>query len=311
MSDRQRESETILCATDFSSTAVRALGQAMQLAERRGARVVLVHVMEPLPVGPDPLLPSAPIAEEEIRQHAEARLQAEAERVDQGDVRLDVRIEMGVPGNTHVRLAADLGADLIVIGTRGLSGLQHLLLGSTAEFVVRRASCPVLTIHPDDRSEIGSARRVVVPTDLSEDAAAAIETFVERFGPEDLPEILLAFADSTPPYFDYMTHERLARYRQEDTRRKEIEERMRPLEEDLRGRGFEVEKWVLDGSPVEAITGLAEREGADLIVMSTHGHSALLNAFLGRTAQRVVQRAPCPVLTVCPQSRHVVEGADR
>jgi nucleotide-binding universal stress UspA family protein len=294
---------TIFCATDFSATAELALRQAVGLARQRSARLVLAHVIEPLPAGPYPLPLAMPIEEAEIREQAGARLEAAADAASDGTLAIDTYLDMGVPGRTLVDLAERVEADLFVIGTRGLSGLKHLLLGSTAEYVVRRAHCPVLTIHPDDRSGISEARSVVVPTDLSGDSAVAVTRFLELFTPEDLPKVMLAFADSTPPYFEYMTHERLAKHQQEDTRREEIEEQMQPLAEDFLARGFEVEKRVLDGPAVEAITELAEQEGADLIVMSTHGRSAIVNALLGRTAQRVVQQAPCPVLTVCPRER--------
>ena len=64
---------------------------------------------------------------------------------------------------------------------------------------------------------------------------------------------------------------------------------------------LEVGLKVLDGNAVEAVTNVADVEGADLIVRSTYGRSALVNALLGRAVQRVVQRATCPVLTVYPK----------
>jgi nucleotide-binding universal stress UspA family protein len=300
---------TVVCATDFSPTAELALRQAAGLARKHAARLVLAHAMEPLPAEPYPMPMAMPIEEAEIREQAGARLEALADGHRDASLAVDTYLEMGDPGRSLVDLCERVAADLCVIGTRGLTGLKHLLLGSTAEYVVRRARCPVLTIHPDDRAEISEARSVVVPTDLSGDSSVAVAAFLELFTPEDMPNVQLVFADSTPPYFEYMTHERLERYHQEDARREEIEQQMAPLVADFESRGFTVEKRVLDGPAVEAITDLAEKEGADLILMSTHGRSAIVNALLGRTAQRVVQHAPCPVLTVCPRGRRKVGEA--
>ena len=71
----------------------------------------------------------------------------------------------------------------------------------------------------------------------------------------------------------------------------------------LREAGFDVETRVVDGNPVQLMTSIAKEEAVDLILMSTHGRGALLNTLLGRTAQRIVQHAPCPVLSVRPPGR--------
>jgi len=68
---------------------------------------------------------------------------------------------------------------------------------------------------------------------------------------------------------------------------------------------LEVGLKVLDGNAVEAVTNVADVEGADLIVRSAHGRSVLVDALLGRTAQQGARRATCPVLTVCPKRRRV------
>ena len=295
---------TVFCATDFSENAEPALRQAVALATRHEARLVLAHALEPLPVDPYPMPIGRPDAELEIRKAVEDRLAALAERVrrDSG-LAVEAITEVGPPGPHLVDMARQAEADVIVIGTRGLTGLKHLVLGSTAEHVVRRADCPVVTVHPGDDPISGPMERVVVPTDLSEDAESAVETLDLLFGDGDRPAIDLVFADSTPPYLESMSHEELAAHHQPDARREELEASLGPLVENIRGRGFDVEVFVVDGAAVEALVAHAEHRGADLIAMSTHGRSALVNALLGRTAQRVVQHATCPVVTVCPSRR--------
>ncbi len=306
MSSEQSSVRTVFCATDFSETAEVALEQAAALAGQHEAKLVIGHMVEPLPAEPYPLPMAVRTDEGRLRDAAKERLAELAERYRKRSMSVEVVVEVGPPGGGLVDLAERAAADLLVIGTRGLSGLAHLLLGSTAEYVVRRAKCPVLTIHPDDRASLAGARVVVVPTDFSDDAAAAVDVFLRLFEASALPDVELVFADSIPPYFEAMTHERLARYHQPDERGEEIEERMAPLVDALTARGFRVATRVLDGQPVEAISAHAAARKADLIVMCTHGRSAIVNALLGRTAQRVVQKAPCPVLTICPERRRKV-----
>ena len=306
MSDEQSPIRTIFCATDFSETAGLALKQAEALAWQHGAKLVIGHVLEPLPADPYPVPITVHTDDARLREIARAKLSELADGLEGESFPVEVALEVGAPGRTLVELAERVGASVLVVGTRGLSGLRHLLLGSTAEYVVRRARCPVLTVHPDDRASIADARVIVVPTDLSDDAAAAIDAFRDLFRSRSLPQVELVYADATPPYLEAMTHERLARDDEPDERRDEIEARMAPLVEDLAARGFRVTTRVLDGQPVEAVTGHAAARNADLIVMCTHGRSAIVNALLGRTAQRVVQHAPCPVLTTCPERRRDV-----
>lgn len=306
MAQDQPTIRTILCATDFSENATVALRQAAALAWQHGATLVLAHAVEPPTADPYPLAMSVGLGDGELRVRVEERVDALAESIGGEGFDVETIVEQGTPGRVLVELADRVGADLLVLGTRGLTGLEHLLLGSTAEYVVRRARCPVLTIHPEDHASVADAKTVLVPTDLSEDAAVAVEAFARLFPARVTPDLELVYVDATPPYLECMTHERLARHHQDDPRLVEIEERLAPLAEGLAAEGFRVVTRVLDGPAVEAITRHAESRGVDLVVMSTHGRSAIVNALLGRTAQRVVQRAPCPVLTVCPKGRRTV-----
>ncbi|HPG25920.1 MAG TPA: universal stress protein [Myxococcota bacterium] len=297
---------TIVCATDFSDTAELALAHAVAMVRRHAARLVLAHVVEPLPVAPYPLLAVPADGEMAIREVAHDRLEKAAAALrEQGLPNVETRLVAGAPGYELIALAEELEADLFVIGTRGLSGFEHLLFGSTAEHVVRRSRCPVLIVHPGDGAPREVVGTVVVPTDLSPDAEAAVEAFVRLYDVGVRPRVVLAFADQTPPYLEPFQHETLARWHQPDLRKEEIEKQMQPTVERLSRASFEVSTVVLDGSPVGAITQLAEERQAEMIVMSTHGRSALVNVLLGRTAQRIVQHARCPVLTVRPGGRAV------
>jgi nucleotide-binding universal stress UspA family protein len=299
MSDLESESiNVVFCAVDFSETASLALAHASQLARRHDAGLVLAHVVEPLPVVSYPILMVPLDAEIELREFASARLEELAETVRQSGLTVSTGLEHGPPGPHLIEMAERAGADIVVIGTRGLTGFEHLVLGSTAEYVVRRSQCPVLTVHPGDDSPKDPVKLVIVPTDLGPKAAEAVDAFARIFAGDDRPCVLLAFADPTPPYLEPFKHETLEKWGQPDVRKEDIEEKLAPTIAKFEGAGFQVETEILDGGPVQAITELAKERDADMILMSTHGRSALANVLVGRTAQRIVQHAPCLVLTI-------------
>jgi len=298
--------EAILCAFDFSETAQVALEQALWFARQHGARLLLTHIVEPIPLGPYPVL-IAPGNDLAIRDIALKRIEELAVSLESDELDIGVRVEIGQPGPQLIDIATSVEADLIVIGTRGLTGLKHLVTGSTAEYVVRRSSIPVLAVHPSDRVLVNSIENVVLPTDLSPDANCAIDAFIDLFDQSGGPRVVLAYADRTPPYLEPFRHETLLRLNARDVVKEEIERKMEPVAERLRAAGFDVETAVLDGEPVSVVSELASDRNADLILLSTHGRSAFVNVLCGKTAQRIVQHAPCPVLTVRPRERVVSE----
>jgi|SRR5262245_4506396 len=139
----------LLVATDFSEPSVAARRVAVELARRLGAELEIVHVEEPLPAyafseGP---LPDLPQLQEEVRIWAERELEQQAKEAQAAGVSVTTAVLLGTPANTIVETARTDGADLIVVGSHGRTGLERVLLGSVAERIVRNAACPVLTVR--------------------------------------------------------------------------------------------------------------------------------------------------------------------
>lgn len=146
------EFRRILLPTDFSERAEAARSYAVMLAEKFGAELHVLHVLqEPIAVLPESSLAVAPPALNlpEIIKSAEQGLAAISVNPPAGVGARVVR--NGLPADEIVRYAAEAGVDLIVQGTHGRTGLAHVLLGSVAEKVVRRAPCAVLTVRPQGR----------------------------------------------------------------------------------------------------------------------------------------------------------------
>lgn len=299
MSDPRSDSiNVVFCAVDFSETASLALTHATQLARRHKAGLVLGHVVEPLPVISYPILMVPADAAKELYRFASERLEELAGMARRSGLTVSTAVEHGPPGPQLIEMAEKAHADILVTGTRGLTGFEHLLLGSTAEYVVRRSPFPVLTVHPADSSPRDPVETVIIPTDLGPDAVDAASAFTRIFDGVDRTRVLLVFADPTPPYLEPFQHDMLEKWGQPDMRKEDIDERMSPTVAKLESAGFEIETRILDGGPVRAVTELAKKCDVDMIVMATHGRSALANMLVGRTAQRIVQHAPCPVLTI-------------
>ncbi len=144
---------TILVPTDFSADAEKALSTATELAKLFGARIVILHAFHaniPVvvsPIGGDSALPRG--FYENLQSEATARVEGVAKELATEAIAA-TGIALSDPASAAIVAQAEsLPADLIVMGTRGLTGLKHVVLGSVAERVVRTAPCSVLTVKAD------------------------------------------------------------------------------------------------------------------------------------------------------------------
>ncbi|MGE0815267.1 MAG: universal stress protein [Vicinamibacterales bacterium] len=139
----------LLVPIDFSDTAAAAVKYAVALADGFGAELHLLHVVEqPLEwqAVPEMALVSSPAGDAARVQRAEAELAGLLTREERERYRAVVATAHGAPAAAIVAYAAAHDVDLIVLGTHGRGAVAHLVIGSVAEHVVRRAPCPVLTI---------------------------------------------------------------------------------------------------------------------------------------------------------------------
>lgn len=141
----------VLFPTDLSDAAAEAQLYACALAEQFGAELHILSVMQDMAmVSPDPNMPWVIPASslEEIRLSLESALKAIPDAKWAEGRTIHRVLRSGTPFLEVVKYAEEQDIDVIVVGTHGRSGLTHMLLGSTAERIVRKAPCPVLTVHP-------------------------------------------------------------------------------------------------------------------------------------------------------------------
>lgn len=143
--------KTVLCPTDFSNFSAHALPYGVEFARKFGATLILLHVMN---------LPDyvkgyyIPLDEHHVQrtmtETAENELASQKAALEKDGVKVETAVVSGSPSFEIVRFAREREVDLIVLSTHGRGHLVHMLIGSTAERVVRDAPCPVLTLrHPE------------------------------------------------------------------------------------------------------------------------------------------------------------------
>lgn len=304
----------ILCPVDTSSFSKRALQYAVALAPRSGAEVTALSVR---PVVPPPALwldypgstlpfnpfPTGESEEERVRQFVNEAVGATVKQVIVRD---------GAPIEEILKTARDLPADLIVMGTHGLGGFEHWLLGSVTEKVLRKAACPVLTVPPAaveaETLPAVTFRTVLCGIDFSADSKPIIERGValarEVSGRLVLVHVLEQFSGNET---SLTTHFDVAEFRRafEADARKRLEALI-PAEARTQ---CEAEFVVAHGKASREILRIAEAYQADLIVLGVHGRNAVDLALFGSTTQYVLHRAHSAVLTVPRQVRATAVAA--
>ena len=160
---------TVLCPTDFSDVSARAETYAAALARHYDASLHLLHVDPPMPVmAPYGEIPVDARMFEEQREVAEAELVKAGERARAGGLTVETTMKGGHPAREILALADRAQADMLVIGTHGRGGVEHLLLGSVAEKIMRKAACPVLVVPPGAPGDSDALfSRILCPIDGS------------------------------------------------------------------------------------------------------------------------------------------------
>jgi len=278
----------ILCPIDFSEQSTTALGLAGSLAGSLGAEVRVLHAQRfDAPV----YFTSAQL--QSLRKQLRRSQRAAQKFVEDFAARhlpdivaRSVRIIEGDPVEAILSSHRDWGADLLVMGTHGRTGLTRIRLGSVMESVLRQMKGPMLTVGPGSTAPPGAIRRILSPVDFSDLSREALRYSVdlaERTGAEvtalhilgESPEggrdqAASALCDWIPPA---------------DRNRCSLHEVVR------------------EGGTSESIVAEARRLRAGLLVLGAQPRSYLGRLVFGSTTEAVIRTAPCPVLSLIQPSR--------
>ena len=292
--------DRILLATDGSPEAERALEMAATLSERLGAELHLVSV-EPMP---DPLSwPEArimsPELREDIRERAEdaARklLEGQVEKVEERGLEVsEVHAVAGRPDTEIVRVAEEIGAGLVVLGSRGLGPVRRAVMGSVSLSVVHHSHGSVLVVRGDGGDFPGP---ILLAVDGSEQARVAAEAAAEisaSTGSGLHVVFVMPAADHLYGHHLYSRNlKESVREQAEDDVRTFLDEQVGQLEQ----HGGKVENThMVVGRPDAEIVKLAEELGAGLTVVGSRGLGGVRRALVGSVSGSVVRHAHGPVL---------------
>jgi len=287
--------DTVLLPTDGSDHAERAGVHAGLLAQRFGATVHVLNVVD-LQSAAGPM--NAGGVDEEYVQRLEAEGEAAIAAVEPTveDAAVETAVVRGRPSQTILDYAADHDADLLAMGTHGRTGIRRYIAGSVVEHVVRHASVPVLTVRATETSHPGDGyEEILVPTDGSEPATVAVEhalAIAERMDARihALNVVDAATLASGPE--EQVSPDVLDELR---ARGERVTDEIATAAAD---RGIDATTAVREGLPARDILDYAADTDVDLITMGTVGRSGLSRFLLGSTTERVIRHAPVAVCAV-------------
>lgn len=275
-------SNVIVCGTDRSAGASRAAAVASRLAEGLRRELALVHID-----GDPPGMASIARA----RQFRELRRIAQSHAFPR---HAKVRVAGGEPADELVRVASELNAELLVVGSRGRRELGSAFLGSVASDLMRHAPCPLVVVPPDAALPSDLEQPAIVcgvegnerdagVLHLADDLRQRLRGTLKAVHAFDPSPVAAGAGGVTPPLLpelDETAHVRLSRT--------------------LRDSGVEAEATVISLPAALALRRVADDEGASLIVLGCHGRGKVASVLLGSVAIQLAADASCPVVVLPP-----------
>ena len=293
------EIHKIMVTLDGSEFAERALPIAEAICRVTGATMILVSV---IPVkGLQRVLPKTRSADDggtTGQMEKETYLSAVAGRMKTAGLKADYFVAVGGVAEAINTLMHETDADMLIISTRGLSGMGRFLMGSTADAVVQLTTRPVLLIRPEDLApgETPSFEKVMVTLDGSS-FSERILPFAKSLAGAINGEIILLSVPEVPEPEMYGSMKDAVK----DLRREAETKAWRYLKgvaAQLDREGVNVRPIVTGSRPATTIVEVAESENADLVMLATHGRGGLDRLFVGSVADRVIHHTTCPVFLV-------------
>lgn len=270
----------ILVPTDFSETASHALKYASALAARIDAQLLIMHADHFVPPFDFVSRGAFDVSRETMIAEAQERLLRHVESSVDARVPYDTRIVVAAPTDAILDTTREIGAQLIVMGTHGRSGVARLIVGSVTETVMRNATVPVIAVN-ERTYDHGRIAKILCPVTTTAATVDALRHAAALVNGRSTPIVLVSAIES-PGDAKSCTDELL---RLRDWLPRQLIDRC---------------ELMLVNAPLsaEAILEIASAKHPDLIVLGMHAHRTAAEVLRGATAERVMQQSHCPVLTV-------------
>jgi nucleotide-binding universal stress UspA family protein len=288
----------ILLATDGSKEAELAADTAVGLAQKSGSELHVVHVIT-LPLDTHDRSSFEPGVWRQLEQRARKRLEELVGRIQASGGEVEgSHLVVGRPDAEIIAQAEEIGAGLIVVGSRGFGAIRRALTGSVSDSVVRHAHCPVMVVRG---GPVVFPTRILLATDGSEEANLAASTAIDVSKSTD-SELHVVYAEPVPYAYEFAASEGLSpdlptsiNEAARERARTKLDEQVQRLRE---AGGEIVEAHARAGHPDTEILGLAGKLGAGLVVVGSRGLGPLKRALMGSVSDSVVHHSACPVLVV-------------
>ncbi len=291
---------SVLVGVDLSAPSDQALARATAIAAMHGAKLVVVHAVSddgPIPNASSDVLAQVGEASAAVRAE-EARLLAERiAKIEANGIAVELVSTVGAPGEVVAQAARERGAELIVVGTHGNTGISRFLLGSVASAVLLHASCDVLVC----RGTTGPSAflRPLVATDFSATAMRALAHASLVTAPGVAIDIVHAWQLPAGSWGATLLGQ--ARFPWSTVRDAVISAAKAQADKLVAANAYlnrTLHVELVQGPPASVVTHAAERGGHDLIAVGTHGSRGFRRLLLGSVAEGTIRHAPCSVLVV-------------
>jgi nucleotide-binding universal stress UspA family protein len=281
---------TIVVPIDFSEQSIIALRQSYNIARHLKARLLLIHVIDEDFLKTLEHLFKEQSYEDPVTEQSKQRLDRLAREVEsETGLRVDTTIRKGKIYEEIVKLAHEVKASFIIMGTHGAQGLKKKFIGSNAMRVIKEAHCPVITIKGKEHHR--GCRRILLPLDLTKETREKVGKAIElaRYFGSTIYVLSILETD------DEFISRRL--YRQMEQVRNFISQ-----------YNIEVVTEVIRSDNVPAaVVEYARKIDADLIVIMTQKEIYWVEMFIGFAAQEIINSSDIPVLSIRPTLRTLVE----
>jgi len=285
----------ILIAVDGSASSDAVIQEAAARPWPKGTEMRLVTAVDPY------FFTRAPLLLDEVKLRTGEGLEEDAQPLREAGWAVSTTALAGNPRHVLTKTAGDWKADLIILGSHGRGAFSRLLLGSTAQAVVRHATCSVEIVRPREKSHTEPAgMRVLIPTDGSEYAQMALHAVAEQPWPGGSEFLIVAC-----PEFPVIIGE-YPYYAPEQVTEMAKGSEMHATESEASGAdllskaGLRVSRQVTEAkdAPSRSILAAADSWEADLIVMGSHGRRGFDRIVLGSVSESVAMHARCSVEVV-------------
>ena len=289
---------TIVVGCDLSVQSDQAVERAVGLAELHKAKIVLVHAQAedaPLEEVDNAMLAQLGEVTAAVRADAARGIADRLALIQSRGLVAECVSRVGPPAEILSQAALERGAELIVVGTHGATGISRFLLGSVASEAVRQAPCDVLVCR--GATVRAPFERPIVAMDFSPAAVRALEHTMDMLVPGSTIEVVNAWQLPHGSWGASLLGQ--ARFPWSTVRDAVVSSAKAQADKLVAAHpSMPIRVELVQGPPASVVTTRAEQQGNDLIVVGTHGNRGFRRLLLGSVAEGVVRHAPCSVLVV-------------